>query len=670
MKTSLVSFLFLCVCIMGHAQKADSLEVALQMTKADSTRTLLLSLLADELTVSDPPRSLEKAREGLSLARRIAFSKGIFENYFSLAAAFRGQALFDSAVLYFRRASTVAASRNDMAGEADACSSLGHCFMRKSELDSARHYLDRGLVLAQKAGNHRIEAGIYNNYGNVLLEESNYQKALDYFVQAARLYENPLHDDYGQCLALSNIGNIQYRLGNYDQALDYAGQSMAIARRRSFTPSIGYAHKLFGRIYRKQGKYDAGLEEYRQARKIFIAMNDARSESEVLQNIGNIYFDKAQHRDALVNYQESLRLAKSVSSKPLIANDYSCIGQAYLVLQKHDAALRYLDSSCVAAIAIGNRYLLMDNYGAISDVYEAKGDYKKALAMHHKYTELKDSVTESENRALAEETQAKYELEKKEAQIVLLEKDQELKTIALEAHRTVQAGAAIASLLVVIIAVLLVNRYRISNQVKRLAEIERMRNAIARDLHDDIGSTLSTINIISKLAMNENAGGSSAYLGRIAEQSSQMMENMTDMVWSINPVNDSLEKVVVKMKVFTGEILEPRNITYRFSGDETLNGLVLDADKRKNLFLIFKEAINNVAKYSGATAVEITLKQSDRKTLMLEIADNGCGFDAQQIRPGNGLLNMQARAQAMGAHFKLTSIISRGTRIGLEMSLT
>jgi two-component system, NarL family, sensor histidine kinase UhpB len=669
MKITLVSFLFLCLCVTVRAQRADSLEVMLRNTTADSTKTILLSFLADELTQSDPQRSLEKAREGIALATRIGFAKGIFENHYSLAAAFRGQALFDSAVFHFHQAYAVGLARNDIAAQADICSGLGHCFMRKNEMDSARHYLDRGLVLAKKGGHYRIEAGIYNNYGNVLLEESNYQKALEYFIQAARLYENPLADDYGQCLALSNIGNVQYRLGNYDQALDYAGQSMAIAKRRAFIPSVGYAHKLLGRIYRKQGKYDAALEEYKPAQQIFTTLHDTRSACEVQQNIGNIYFDKAQYNDALVNYLGSLALAKSISNKPLIANDYSCIGQAYLALKKSDAALRYLDSSCVAASAIGNKYLLLDNYDAMSAVYEEKGNYKKALAVYHQFVELKDSITRSENRVLAEETQARYELEKKEAQIGLLEKDRALKTAELEAHRTVQAGAAIASLLVIVIAVLLVNRYRISNQVKRQAELSRMRNAIARDLHDDIGSTLSTINIISQLAMRESPAGNSTYLSRIAEQSSQMMENMADMVWSVNPVNDSLAKVVVKMKVFTAEILEPKNIRYRFSGEDSLNGLALDADKRKNLFLIFKEAINNTAKYSGATDVEITLKQSG-KHLVMTISDNGCGFDALQITPGNGLHNMQTRAKALFAQFKLTSAVSQGTSVALEMPVT
>lgn len=669
MKTTLVLSVCFFLSFSTVAQKSDSLESVLQKTKADSTKTLLLSLLADELTKSDPAKSIKTARTGLLLATQLGFEKGIFENYNSLASALRGQALFDSAVFYFHHAYATAVSRKDVAGQAEVCSSLGHCFMRKSEMDSARHYLEKGLDLAKRIKDYRTEAGIYNNYGNVFMEESNFQKALDYFVMAARLYENRLADAYGQCLVLSNIGNVEYRLGNYDQALEYARQSMTIARNKSFTSSVGYAHKLLGRIYRKQKKYDQALDEYTLGQKVYRTLGDTRSVAEILQNIGNIYFDKEQHRNALQNYLQSLALSKNISSKQLIAYAYSCIGEAYMALKKNDAALKYLDSARMAAQSIGNQYLVMENYTAMSAAYEAKGDYKKALAVHQQLVQLKDSITRSENRALAEETQAKYELERKEAQIALLEKDQELKTLAIGRHRAIQAGAAVAFVLAIIIAVLLINRYRIGNRVKRLAEIEGVRNTIARDLHDDIGSTLSTINIISKLAIQENPNGSSIHFRRIAEQSSLMMENMTDMVWSINPVNDSLDKVVVKMKVFTSEILEPKNIGYHFSDDESLKGISMDADKRKNLFLIFKEAINNAAKYSGATKIEITLQQTGKK-LKMTVVDNGSGFDERSVKRGNGLGNMHARAKELSAQFKLTSIVNSGTHIELEMLTT
>jgi two-component system, NarL family, sensor histidine kinase UhpB len=665
----LLSFFFSCLCTIALAQQADSIKTLLSKTKTDSIKTRLFSTLADELTKSNAKEAVEHAHAGLTLAREIDFDKGIFENAFSLASAFQGQSQFDSAVVYFHQALNIAEKRKDVSGQAEVSSSLGHSFMRKSAMDSSRYYLEKGLALAKSIGHYRIEAGIYNNYGNVFLEESNYQKALDYFVQAARLYENPLHDEKGQCLALSNIGNIEYRLGNYDQALDYAYQSMAIAKRKTFTTSIGYAHKLLGRIYRKQKKYDSALVEYKNGQKLYLQLGDVRSAAEILQNIGNIYFDKEQHRDALINYQQSLTLAKSISVKPLIAFAYSAIGQAYAMLKKNDDALLYLDSAVIAAKAISNSYLRMDTYDAISSVYEAKGDYKKALSVHQQFAQLKDSITQSENRQLAEETQAKYELEKKEAQITLLTKDQELQSLESERHRAIQIGSSVALLLVIIIALLLVNRYRVLNRAKRLAEIEQVRNTIARDLHDDIGSTLSTINIISNLAMRENINGNNRHLSRIAEQSTKMMESMIDMVWSINPINDSIEKVMVKMKVFATEILEPRNITVRFFGEESLDGLSLNAEKRKNLFLIFKEAINNAAKYSEATAVSVTLKQSKDK-LMMTVSDNGKGFVEQNIKTGNGLTNLKSRAKAMQAEFKLSASEGKGTEIELILPIT
>ena len=140
-----------------------------------------------------------------------------------------------------------------------------------------------------------------------------------------------------------------------------------------------------------------------------------------------------------------------------------------------------------------------------------------------------------------------------------------------------------------------------------------VRNNIARDLHDDIGSTLSSINIMSQLAIQENARLSNGqenagtHLKKIANHSASMMEKMSDIVWSINPKNDSIEQVVIKMKEFAAEMLEPKNIDYSFEIEDSIMALKLDVQKRKNIFLIFKEAINNAAKYSEGNKLTASL---------------------------------------------------------------
>lgn len=207
-----------------------------------------------------------------------------------------------------------------------------------------------------------------------------------------------------------------------------------------------------------------------------------------------------------------------------------------------------------------------------------------------------------------------------------------------------------------------------SAKVGRYFAEQSVRAKVARDLHDDIGSTLSSINISSQLALQQQ-GQSVHHLTRIAENSLRMMESMSDIIWSINPLNDSLEQVLVRMKEFAAEILEPKNISYQFLTGHAQLALNLDVERRKNIFLIFKESVNNAAKYSEASQVTITI-HSAGKLLQISIEDNGKGFSLPTTKGGNGLLNMELRAQAMGARLERASAPGQGTRIVVSIPLT
>jgi signal transduction histidine kinase len=185
-----------------------------------------------------------------------------------------------------------------------------------------------------------------------------------------------------------------------------------------------------------------------------------------------------------------------------------------------------------------------------------------------------------------------------------------------------------------------------------------------------MGSTLSSINLISQVALNEKTPSpQTKHFQRISEQSAKMMESMSDMVWSINPDNDTLQKTVAKMKEFSAEILEPKNMGYQFKVDETLNDVALDVAKRKNLFLFFKEAINNAAKYSEGSSIDINLSHTADE-LSLVIRDNGKGFDVSNPANGNGLRNMKARAKEIEANLRVESSLGAGTALILHMPLT
>ena len=200
---------------------------------------------------------------------------------------------------------------------------------------------------------------------------------------------------------------------------------------------------------------------------------------------------------------------------------------------------------------------------------------------------------------------------------------------------------------------------------------DRLRSVIAQDLHDDLGSALSSINITSKMALERVAQQTvvTDYLQKIKNNSGNMMESMSDIVWAIDPQNDTLQKVIIHMKEFAAEILEPLNINYHFSEEADFEGIKLELNKRKNLYLIFKESINNAAKYSGCTNLEIHIKNSD-KSVLLTIKDNGKGFDDLKIKRGNGLRNMEERAFAMGAAITISSMQRPGTTVELKVPIT
>jgi signal transduction histidine kinase len=203
-----------------------------------------------------------------------------------------------------------------------------------------------------------------------------------------------------------------------------------------------------------------------------------------------------------------------------------------------------------------------------------------------------------------------------------------------------------------------------SRQILRLQEI---RNAIAADLHDEIGSTLNSISIFSEVAKQKDERHAEA-LEMIGESSRTVLETMSDIVWTINTDNDSFEKIIFRMNSFAHNVFSAKGIEYSFNTDETLNEKKLSLEDRRNFYLVFKEAVNNIVKHSGAAEVGISL--IDHKShILMSIRDNGRGFDSRQETSGNGLKNMQRRATAMKARLEISSLSGRGTQIDLAINV-
>lgn len=207
-------------------------------------------------------------------------------------------------------------------------------------------------------------------------------------------------------------------------------------------------------------------------------------------------------------------------------------------------------------------------------------------------------------------------------------------------------------------------RYRLAH----LMRIQDIRIKIASDLHDDIGSTLNSISVYSEIAA-QNAEDRDEALQMIGDSARQTIDNMSDIVWAIDPANDSFEKTVARMRSLTYHLLRARNIEYTFHAGDTISERRISMRDRRNFYLIFKEALNNLVKYSKATDVAIAVSLVD-DVVVLRITDDGVGFDADRPSTGNGLHNMKQRAKEMGAQLNIHSMPGKGTIVELVLKKT
>ena len=227
------------------------------------------------------------------------------------------------------------------------------------------------------------------------------------------------------------------------------------------------------------------------------------------------------------------------------------------------------------------------------------------------------------------------------------------------------------SLVALLIVLALYNVYRY--KIKHLLAIEGIRDSIAADFHDDLGSTLSSISIFSEVAIqnaDSDVATSKNMMEDIGIRARAMINSMNDMVWAIKPENDNLYSLMQRMEEFSYPVAEAKEMRLAFTMDQNLYEIKTDMLRRKNLFLIFKEAFNNAIKYSNAGKIEVNFTLRNKKTLTMQVADNGCGFEYSNIKPGDGLNNLQKRATEINGKLKITSAAGCGTTININCNIT
>ncbi len=213
--------------------------------------------------------------------------------------------------------------------------------------------------------------------------------------------------------------------------------------------------------------------------------------------------------------------------------------------------------------------------------------------------------------------------------------------------------------------------------IKQLKELEtehallKQRERISHDLHDDVGTTLTSIAVFTEIAMQQVrlvSHESLPVLERISDASRHLIDTLNDIVWAENPKNDCFENITLRMRLFAADLLMPCHITLNFTADSRLNTTFLSVEQRKHFYLIFKEAVNNVYKYAECTVLNVHIELCNNDICM-QIIDNGKGFDIAHPKNGNGLKSMQNRADILRGVFLITSQLEKGTSLSLRFPI-
>lgn len=517
-------------------------------------------------------------------------------------------------------------------------------------------YPDSSLVYAQTALSlaeiiHSDESVFWSLVGmnQSLFVLGNYTLELDYAFKErsiAKKLNNPLMLAYSNGQLSDSYGN----LGEYDLALKYWRESVKTAE-QLYPDERPAVYGVSSHIFENMHQYDSALIYAEKSYSLIKHGDDMFIRSGIFTALGAAFTGKGIYDSALFYYRMSLPFSKEIRMDVNTVDAYVGIAKLYKETKHFDSAVWYAKKALSEKIIRNYPVGLLKAANLLSAMYESEHNADSTLKYLQLAINAKDGLFNREKTLTFQNIVFKEQEKQKEADASRLKLEREYKTYFLTTFFILLLTAA---------AMFIRNNRR--------KQLQSIRNSIADDLHDDIGSTLSSINIMSELAKAKSPEALTLLVS-IGESTNTLQENMSDIVWAIKATNDRFENITQRMNQFAAEILDAKNIELDFKSDKSLSTSRLTMEQRKNFYLFFKEVINNAAKYADAKNVSVCITQKDHRVEM-NICDNGKGFDTGKIFNGNGMNSLKKRAAELSADYSIVSRVNEGTAVRLIFKIT
>jgi signal transduction histidine kinase len=623
---------------------ADSLISVLNTQKLqDTVKIKLYGDVSWELMGIDINKSLEYAKNELTLSKQL------------------------------KREADIAQSESDIA----------NVFNRMGEYDSALVHYNLGLLIREKLNQPQKVAGIYTNIATVLMRQNKFKEALEINFKTLKIFEEN-KELVKVANVLGNIGNIYYELNQYKSAEQFLRKGLVVAKEIKAPIPMSNILVNLGGIKFAEKNLDSALYYFKEGEKIQKENNLLFNLTTVYNNIGKIYLEKKEYNQAVAYYEKALTNREQL--KDVYGIGLSCmnLGEVYKYKKDYAKSMDYLQRAEKIFISLHSFLNMKQIYLYMAQVAEEMNDYKKAFGYYKLYDNYKDSIYNKDNAEKMAEMQTKFETEKKDLEIAKQNAEIEATKSEVERKNIITYILVVSVLLVILLSYLFYNRYKLKQNALLDAELlkqqelrakaiieaeEKERMRIARDLHDGVGQTLSAAKL--------NLSGLENKL-QLKEQESQMiLKNVIDLVDdSVKEVRAVSHSMMPNALIKSGLVAAVREFINKLSSVENLkidleiNGLNerLEQSAENVLFRLLQELVSNIIKHAKANYISIQLIKHDTE-LTLIVEDNGVGFDTKKLNEysGIGLKNIISRVEFLKGSVDFDSTKGKGTTVVIEI---
>lgn len=581
----------------------------------------------------------------------------------------------------------------------------------------------------------RYAALAYNDFGYTWGMKGDMKNKAECLLRAAGIYET-LGEGYDgeKAATYNNLATLYYELKQKDKTIEYALKSIACREKTGDIARLSLGCCNLSQFYIGVDN-DEALRYQQRGLQYALQTGDTARIVHAYVTASLVASARKDPASAIRHELKAIELLERNGKDPImLSRRYIAAGMASMKTDSSQTAAWFHKAQLLAA-ARNDKYNLRDLYYQRALFYRDRQDYERAYQNYNLHIAYRDSIIKDRTASDIAELETKYETEKKDhliaqlhaerkikalqlekqaallagnrleaekkqqeidllsrekalqreqlerqellakstrQQLELAEKEQQLQERQLKNSRTTRNFLLAGLLLLCIIGYFSFNRYQLKRKIREQETLLAVRNNIAQDLHDEIGSTLTSIRILSEVSgksIEKDKGKTLNYIHSISEQSNAAQQGISDIVWAIKPENDKLENMVARMREYAAQTLECRQVRTDIHINEQLLGTGLNMQQRRDFFLIYKEAVNNIAKYAGASVVTVDIRTEGR-SLVLRIADNGAGFDTAAHKSTSGLQNMQSRAGALHGTLGIDSAPGSGTTILLKIPIT